>query len=700
MQRAKLERRKKEFARDSREIKDLENKWQCAAQDCIELLNTTQRRGIGPPAPPSPEAAAQEMALTGALRLPGCYCPDQIASLVDDVSKIIANNDDDVYTLFFHDAETKGHIGCSRLCPVRSEDWNGEPKAKTQYDVDPILAALHPSGADGVMRLPIEQGWWVMALPEQARHQPRKWHIDGFDDDKMYHFSKRTMVTITVLTPTTERNGGTAFLQGSHRWLAKHLRDHYPKGASAATLATLFKDTAELHECCPMRTVFGQPGDVWLFHPWTVHSIMANSSSVPRLACNPHVLKKGGLQIDPPGASRLEQCAHGICGVALRIAGHTHGDAAADDIALHATRALLSFGYPRVRVILDPPPVGTDALPKIKWPAYLQEHHPTLLREASLHSHRMELRAMKWDAGKFAGSGGLFRDGEVPWRNSLAGCSQLVLLPRPDPCPDDQVPTQSSELDATVLAAVNCKLEQVIVLLPVGSPIAVDNALAPVRGSETGVTVCELGEPIGPPAHLTPATSRVFLERFGRIGVARTVDVRDVARCVARLLQAPFPSASEGASRDPAAHSPARATYVFASAEHTNLAALVAMAGGSAAAPQALEANVGALEDDVSALLGTAARPAELSIADATACEISLRELRRPEDEAAALRQVEVRGTYWLDLRDLTLGLAPHLVEGSYLPCDGVPWLQSSGRIQERSHSCLASGACLGPPQR
>ena len=32
------------------------------------------------------------------------------------------------------------------------------------------------------------------------------------------------MVSLVVLTPTTEKNGGTAVLSGSHRWLGAYLK--------------------------------------------------------------------------------------------------------------------------------------------------------------------------------------------------------------------------------------------------------------------------------------------------------------------------------------------------------------------------------------------------------------------------------------------------------------------------------------------
>ena len=228
--RCELQERRARLQRDDPELVKLGREWHDASIICHRMACEFSTDNHA--APPTPEEAAQELATRGCVKLPGAYKKEEIARIVENLSKR-----EDPFALFYHDPKTQCHIGMAELEAVDHEQLG--------WDVQPVLDAIAPR-----LGLTTEMGWFIMAQPHAPREAPHRWHVDGFED-KVWHSSVRTMVSLWY-TPATERNGATAVLEGSHLWLARYLKKQTrPVGASG--LLRKFRTDRTLHEECPLR---------------------------------------------------------------------------------------------------------------------------------------------------------------------------------------------------------------------------------------------------------------------------------------------------------------------------------------------------------------------------------------------------------------------------------------------------------------
>ena len=176
----------------------------------------------------------------------------------------------------------------------------------------------------------------------RRRVRGKGWHVDigpGFDTDwrrKLAGHPCQGAVALVLLSDWAPGGGGTAFIRGSHRWVAREIASREPDGvrhqelnawvirtvaeASASGRLPLAHDAEALRERSDrlgiVEQIVGRAGAVALLHPWLAHCGTTNLSDAPRLMANGMVrvtpeafARDGGVRVlaglaDVPGKRR------------------------------------------------------------------------------------------------------------------------------------------------------------------------------------------------------------------------------------------------------------------------------------------------------------------------------------------------------------------------------------------------------------
>ena len=195
------------------------------------------------------------------------------------------------------------------------------------------------AGSDATEPSPATPRWEPV---NRRRVRGKGWHVDigpGFDTDwrrKLAGHPCQGAVALVLLSDWAPGGGGTAFVRGSHRWVAREIASREPDGvrhqelnawvirtiaeASAAGRLPLSYDP-EARRARPDRLgvveqIVGRAGAVALLHPWLAHCGTTNLSDAPRLMANGMVrvkpeafVRDGGVRVlaglaDVPGKRR------------------------------------------------------------------------------------------------------------------------------------------------------------------------------------------------------------------------------------------------------------------------------------------------------------------------------------------------------------------------------------------------------------
>src|SRR5688572_19410072 len=133
----------------------------------------------------------------------------------------------------------------------------------------------------------LASGW----VPPSARPQPEWaiWHKDG---DFFRHFldsPEQGLLVIGIFSDIEHRGGGTFIACDSVHRVARFLADR-PEGILPTDLLEPVK--AMVDECDDFVETTGEIGDVYLLHPFMVHSHSQNASKRARFIVNPPVMLK------------------------------------------------------------------------------------------------------------------------------------------------------------------------------------------------------------------------------------------------------------------------------------------------------------------------------------------------------------------------------------------------------------------------
>lgn len=158
-------------------------------------------------------------------------------------------------------------------------------------------------------------GWWMVTFPEQASPPwgaAGKWHVDGASYQHHVTSKESGLLAIFLFSDIGPGEGGTALAKGSHRWIARLLEDHEPRGMKGGAVS--FHARSHLGsqlETAPdgglsdvVVEVNGHAGDVMLVHPFLLHARSKNlgtkGSDSVRFMCNPNIRLHQEMVLDRP----------------------------------------------------------------------------------------------------------------------------------------------------------------------------------------------------------------------------------------------------------------------------------------------------------------------------------------------------------------------------------------------------------------
>lgn len=132
--------------------------------------------------------------------------------------------------------------------------------------------------------------------PAERARDPRGWHKDG---DWFRHFldsPEQGLLGIVLWRDVTVDMGPTCIASDSVGPVARFLADH-PEGFDPSDLM------APLHRilsgCRDIRALTGRQGTVIFAHPFLLHAVSPNPSSLPRVISNTSVMLREPMRFDP-----------------------------------------------------------------------------------------------------------------------------------------------------------------------------------------------------------------------------------------------------------------------------------------------------------------------------------------------------------------------------------------------------------------
>ncbi|MEU7182809.1 MULTISPECIES: phytanoyl-CoA dioxygenase family protein [Streptomyces] len=144
-------------------------------------------------------------------------------------------------------------------------------------------------------------GTFPIRFPHKNPPQDVAWHVDGSyqsDNDPFFWLNLRSrdraLLVLFLYSDVTEDDGPTRVRVGSHLDVPPLLE---PAGEAGMSLRTLI-DQLSCTEGRPEALVTGEAGDVYLVHPFTVHSAQEHRGKEPRFLAQPQLFPQGTLVVD------------------------------------------------------------------------------------------------------------------------------------------------------------------------------------------------------------------------------------------------------------------------------------------------------------------------------------------------------------------------------------------------------------------
>ncbi|GAA1847087.1 phytanoyl-CoA dioxygenase family protein [Pseudonocardia ailaonensis] len=129
------------------------------------------------------------------------------------------------------------------------------------------------------------------------------WHVEGSYAGPGGEFRLglrsrgRALLLLFLFSEVTEVDAPTKVRPGSHRDAARLLAPHGDEGAEFFAFAG---EVVPATEHLPTALATGAPGDVWLVHPFLVHSAQEHHESRVKFMAQPPLVPTGLLDLDTP----------------------------------------------------------------------------------------------------------------------------------------------------------------------------------------------------------------------------------------------------------------------------------------------------------------------------------------------------------------------------------------------------------------
>lgn len=144
-------------------------------------------------------------------------------------------------------------------------------------------------------------GWFCIRFPSLREPPDGGWHVDGSyptEQDGIYGLNvrsrRRALLMLFLFSDVGPQDAPTALRVGSHLDVPLLLA---PAGADGMTDRELLaKLTVTSHR--PVDYAVGSPGDVYLCHPFLVHTAQPHQGTTPRFMAQPTLGLIGELELD------------------------------------------------------------------------------------------------------------------------------------------------------------------------------------------------------------------------------------------------------------------------------------------------------------------------------------------------------------------------------------------------------------------
>ncbi|MFE3189184.1 phytanoyl-CoA dioxygenase family protein [Nocardia sp. NPDC059240] len=186
--------------------------------------------------------------------------------------------------------------------------WDHAEEPFTRAVTAPALLEAYDQLAGPGRWLPRKSlGSWPIRFPSEQSPGDDGWHVDvSFPGDaarddylswRVNVFSQgRSLLMLFLFSDIGVDDAPTKIRVGSHLRLARELEPFGAAGTTMFDLAEFYTATADL----PQALATGRAGDVYLCHPFLIHSAQRNRVGRPRFMAQPPLLSREPCVLDRP----------------------------------------------------------------------------------------------------------------------------------------------------------------------------------------------------------------------------------------------------------------------------------------------------------------------------------------------------------------------------------------------------------------
>jgi hypothetical protein len=194
--------------------------------------------------------------------------------------------------------------------PVHRIDGRGDPAFQRAATTERLHGALDQLVGPGRWRPRRGLGTFPIRFPHPDDPGDAGWHVEasfaGADGGYRLNLRSRNraLLMLFLFSEVSEADAPTMVRVGSHRTAARLLAPYGDEGADFLAFAgEAVPATADQ----PTALVTGLPGDVYLVHPFLVHSAQPHRGTRPRFLAQPPLDPTGLLDLDGPDPTPVER---------------------------------------------------------------------------------------------------------------------------------------------------------------------------------------------------------------------------------------------------------------------------------------------------------------------------------------------------------------------------------------------------------
>lgn len=224
-----------------------------------------------------------DFARDGFVMLKGAFPRAVAARCVESMWADLPEERDDPSTWTRPVARLMGHQDPAFVEAVTSPRW---------------VEAIHQVVGPGADPTPWMGGTCAIRFPIEDDPDDAGWHVDGsFPMDGTYGLNRRSrdraLLMLVLYTSVGPDDAPTRIRVGSHRLVTAVLEQFGEEGCRFDAVVPLLDSCDTL----PIDVAVGDPGDVYLCHPFLVHAAQKNRGTTVRFMSQPPVPWKAGFDL-------------------------------------------------------------------------------------------------------------------------------------------------------------------------------------------------------------------------------------------------------------------------------------------------------------------------------------------------------------------------------------------------------------------